>query len=430
MKTYFRNSKLFVATATLAAACLPLAATSGVAQTNVDSGQTGHTIVYSANAYGTYAFVGNVVNVGKTAVVSLGSPCGTPQVGAHRTGTIASVTAPPLVLSGLVDTSATSAANSSTATADILQFNLLAGLISGSEVKAVSTTTISNGALQSNATGSHFVNLVVLGSHISSTPAANTTITLPGIGRVVLNEQIRSSTANSARLTVNMVHVYITAANLLGFKVGTQIILADAVSGITDIDGPAALDGFAYGTSVNAHLLQSSPTAYAGLGCDGTEDGVITRTAVGVNVPTVLSSATITDTAKGDADIGLAEGQTTTKIQSVNVLSSLVRADLIQAQANASTTNGSTFNFSSSGSFVNLSVAGHPAINASVAPNTSVSLAGLGTLYLHRVLKNNNSIEVRMIELIVNQSNTLGLPLGADIRVGVAEASLHSLTHP
>ena len=88
------------------------------------------------------------------------------------------------------------------------------------------------------------------------------------------------------------------------------------------------------------------------------------------------------------------------------------------------------FTFDNAGSFADLSVSGHPEINASVAPNTRISVANLGTLYLHRVIQNPNSVTVVMIELIVNHANTLGLPLGEDIKIGYAEASLHSITHP
>jgi hypothetical protein len=54
-----------------------------------------------------------------------------------------------------------------------------------------------------------------------------------------------------------------------------------------------------------------------------------------------------------------------------------------------------------------------------------VRIAGLGALWLHRVVKGSNSIEVRMIELIVKHDNALGLPIGSDIQIAVAHASVH-----
>ena len=102
-----------------------------------------------------------------------------------------------------------------------------------------------------------------------------------------------------------------------------------------------------------------------------------------------------------------------------------VTVDLIKADAH-SFTDGSTFTFGDGGSqFVNLSVNGHPEIGDDVGPNTKVTLVGLGTLWLRREIITSNSIEIRMIELIISVQNSLGIPVGTDIRIGVAEASAH-----
>jgi len=46
-------------------------------------------------------------------------------------------------------------------------------------------------------------------------------------------------------------------------------------------------------------------------------------------------------------------------------------------------------------------------------------------LWLRREIITSNSIEIRMIELIISVQNSLGIPVGTDIRIGVAEASAH-----
>jgi hypothetical protein len=74
---------------------------------------------------------------------------------------------------------------------------------------------------------------------------------------------------------------------------------------------------------------------------------------------------------------------------------------------------------------VNLSVRGFPEIGDDVPPNTMLILPGLGKLFLRREISRPNSIEIRMIQLIVTQANDLGLPPGTDIRVAVAHASAH-----
>jgi hypothetical protein len=244
----------------------------------------------------------------------------------------------------------------------------------------------------------------------------------------VLNEQIVSGTASTKGLTVNMIHVYITTLNVLGIKVGTQIIVAHAHSGLTQINGPGSLDGGAFGTQVSGKLIKSSPTAPVSVGCQG--NALKTVTQLGINVPPLLIAATIQDTAQGSVTPTGSSAKTTASIQTANLLS-IVNATVIHAQANASTTNGTTFNFSDTGSsFGTLSVVGFPSINANVPPNTQVNLVNIGTLYLHRVIKTSNSITVRMIEIVLAPGNILGLPTGTDVIVGDASASLHSPTHP
>jgi hypothetical protein len=330
-----------------------------------------------------------------------------------------------------VNTSAASATGMATGSADVYNLNMLNGLITAQEVKAVSTTSIdSQGNLSSSAAGSTFVNLVVAGNVINGLPAPNTTIQLAGFGKVVLNEQVFSKRTGFASLNLSMVHLYITQTNVFNIKVGTQAIVSYATSGITVVPGPAAVDGYSYGTSVVGKLVNSSPTAPISIGCSGTGGNTITNSVATVNIPNILTSGTVVDTGSANVTPTAVNSQTSDTIQTINLLSGLVTVNTIQAQASASTPDGVNFTFNSSGSFTNISVAGHPEINDTVPPNTKISIANLGVLYLHRVLQTKNDIAVIMIELNVNQANQYNLPIGADIKIGVAEASLHSITHP
>jgi hypothetical protein len=385
---------------------------------------------YTASAYGTYAFVGSTVVVGQTAPVSVGPGCGTAAINLSASGTVASVTRLPTIKTGAINTNAHDSLNFATASSDVHDISLLGALITATEVKAVSSTSRDGTGFHSSAAGSSLTTLKVGTTVFTTVPAANTTIQLAGFGRVVLNEQIASGTATSTtkQLTVNMIHVYVTVANTLNIPVGTQIIVAHAFSGLTQVGGPGTLDGTAFGTLVNSATIKSSTTAPASVGCLG--NALITKTQVGITVPNVLSSGTITDTAQGSITASLSSAQTSSTVQSVNFLNGTITANTVQAQANASTTDGSTFNFSQSGSFVNLKVSGHPEITSNVAANTKVTLAGIGTLYLHRVIQGPNSITVRMIEVVLASGNVLGLPTGMDIIVCSSSASLHSPAHP
>jgi hypothetical protein len=390
---------------------------------------------YTASAYGTYAFVGSTVVVGQTAPVGVGPGCGTAAINQSASGTVASVTALPTIQTGIINTNASDALNTATGSADVHSISLLGALITAKEVKAVSTTFQDNTGFHSNAAGSSLSVLKIGTTVFNAVPAPNTTIQLAGFGKVVLNEQIASSSATKAQLTVNMIHVYVTIANNLNIPVGTQIIVSHAFSGLTQAGGPGTLDGTAFGTSVNSTIIKSSPTAPASVGCLG--NALITKSQVGITVPadgSVLSSGTIQDTAQGSVTASLSTSETTSTVQNVNLLNGIIAASVVHADAKASTTDGTTFTFSEgSGSyFTGLMVQG--VAYANVAANTKLTITvdgkTLGTLYLHRVIQGTNSITVRMIELVLASGNSLGLPTGMDIIVASASASLHSPAHP
>jgi hypothetical protein len=388
---------------------------------------------FVAEAYGTYATLGNVVVAGKTAVSSLGA-CGIVEPPVHSENTVVSADATPLFTTGVINTTAdgttlVDGTLQAMATADVHDASLLitqlGGVITADEVKAVSTTTHDNSGFHTSAEGSTFVNLVVAGVPITVNPPPNTDISLPGFGHVVLNEQITKIRPRSASFTVNMIHVFITQANILNIPVGTQIIVSDASSGLTS-GVQATLGGQAYGTKATvARVITSSPSAQVGLGCLGTNGALRTNSVAEVQVPPLFSVGEVVDTAQGRVDEASALAELTSTVQGIDVATSLVTASLVKADAHASNIGG-TVTFSDTGSmFVDLHVTGFPNIGDDVPPNTRLQIAGLGTLWLHRIIQTSNSIEVRMIELIVTEANGFGLAIGTDIQVAVAQASVH-----
>src|SRR5437867_10322840 len=155
------------------------------ARTATPSAQVGTSsgFQFVADAYGTQATLGNVVVAGKTAVSSLGA-CGIVEPPVHNDNTVANASSPPLFSTGVINTTADGnilQGNTlqAMATADVHDANLLAGLITADEVKAVSTTTHDNSGFHTSAAGSTFVNLVVAGVPIIVNPPPNTDINLP-----------------------------------------------------------------------------------------------------------------------------------------------------------------------------------------------------------------------------------------------------------
>jgi len=376
---------------------------------------------YQGSAWGTYANVGSVVTSGPSAVVGLGC---TRLAGLHRTNSTAGVSVPPLVSTSTIATTADTFLTpmKSALTASTQGVSLLSGLITASVATAASSTSNSAGVFSVSSAGTSFTNLVVAGVSITALPAPNTRITLPGFGYVVLNEQVSRIGATSALLSINALRVFITTANPLGIAPNTNLLISHADSGLA---GPVAgvLGGFAYGSTARVgSLITSGPSFLASMHCLGTGGAVGTNTGLGITIPSLLSTGTITDTVMGTVTAAAATGEATSTVQSANVLSGLVNATGVKADAHA-TTDSTTFTYTDTGTgFVTLSVAGFPAIDANVAPNTQLAIPGVGTLYLRRTIRSARSIEIRMIELVLTNVVS-GLPVGTDLRVAVAAAS-------
>jgi len=264
----------------------------------------------------------------------------------------------------------------------------------------------------------------VLGLPIVVSPRPNTRIDLPGIGYVVLNEQRRTVTDVSSSIRVTGIHVVVTTQNLLGFEVGTNILVAQAAAALGRPSG-GFLGGYAYGTEVQAAgLLTSSPTFRVTMPCAGTNGDVKDNTGGGINVPQILHNCTIENSVQGSTTATTATGQSIATIQNVSVLDGLISATGVRSVANANRANGVTTLDDEGSTLATITVAGDPLVVADIAPNTTINLLGVGTLYLHRVIKTATSIEVRMVEVVVEVANVFGLPIGARVVVAVAKASV------
>jgi hypothetical protein len=101
--------------------------------------------------------------------------------------------------------------------------DVLNGLITADGVVAMATSNVGD----ANAEGSSLANLVVNGVQVDN-PAPNTRMSLPGVGFVVLNEQIPTT----GGMTVNMIHV-VLQSTVLGIPRTTgNIIVGSATSSV------------------------------------------------------------------------------------------------------------------------------------------------------------------------------------------------------
>ncbi|MEQ4567157.1 choice-of-anchor P family protein [Paenarthrobacter sp. CAP02] len=167
-------------------------------------------------------------------------------------------------------------------------------------------------------------------------------------------------------------------------------------------------------------LISSSPTALSYVGCSG---GAGSENLAGANIP-------------GQATVGAASTKTsgvltpqpkstvTNTIAGINVLNGLIQADGIKAETSATRAAGATTaTLTDTSTFTNLRIAGLPAINASVAPNTVVQVAGLGQATLHKVSKSSSAIIVTMVDVVLSQP--IGaLPTGSRLQIGYSSTGV------
>ncbi|HWC72816.1 MAG TPA: choice-of-anchor P family protein [Gemmatimonadales bacterium] len=133
------------------------------------------------------------------------------------------------ITSGQVDDALVSA----TASAEAADVNILNGLIAAKSVVAFASSYANGTAASSESNGSTVISLVVGGvSYADGAPAPNTRVDLPGVGYVILNEQISSGDGvHSTGLTVNMIHVYLVDS-VTGAANG-EIVVGAATSSAT-----------------------------------------------------------------------------------------------------------------------------------------------------------------------------------------------------
>lgn len=373
---------------------------------------------FTGSAFGTSVKVAGVVESGPSAPVSLGC---TTENNVNVSNSTAGVNLGPLGSASAVTTTARTYNSPIRArtTAYTKTVSLLGGVVRASAIRAVSSTTKDGSGYELSAEGTTFTNLRVLGLPVSATAAPNTRINLPGIGHLILNEQIRKSNG----LTVNALHLFVTLP-VSGIDLDTDVIVSQAISGLS---GPVAgvLSGTAYGTyAVVGDVVASGPSFKISVPCLGTNGAVRTNTGAGINVLSAVETGTITNTAQGTITDDTANSRTTSTVQSLDLLDGLVEATAIKADAQATRDEG-TYTVSGTGSdFATLSVAGHPTIDADVAPNTRVNIAGVGTLYLNRVVRSERAVTVIMVQLVVTEAFN-GLVPGTEIRVATASARIN-----
>jgi hypothetical protein len=121
-----------------------------------------------------------------------------------------------------------------TSTTTISLVELFAGIIRATDVQVVATST-QDGSRAFSSASVQFGSLIVAGLPYPN-PAPNERVDLPGIGFVVLNEQIPGGDGRTtSSMLVRAIRVVVTGTGVLDLPAGSEVIAGSAASGVPDI---------------------------------------------------------------------------------------------------------------------------------------------------------------------------------------------------
>jgi len=179
----------------------------------------------AANAFGVAVSTATINQTTPSAVLPTDGTLAQNQASNVTVGTLVTAQDAFATATGAADGEQSDAVSSAT----LGTVSILNGLITADGVVAMASSTIDN----SNAEGSSLANLVVNGTQVSD-PEPNMRLDLPGVGYVVLNEQI----ATAGGMTVNMIHVVLQQPVLgllgvvTGYRTTGNIIVGSASSSV------------------------------------------------------------------------------------------------------------------------------------------------------------------------------------------------------
>lgn len=323
--------------------------------------------------------------------------------GGEVSNSLASVDQPGLLSTGVLTVTSEGALGPEgfvRSSAEVAGVSIVDGAVAAEVVRSECESTTA-GSIGSTT----LVGATVLGATIEVNPAPNTVIPLPGIGTLTLNEQRGRTTYTDGRttLTVNAVRLQLDSSVL-----GTgDIIVASSTCSISPPasggGGGGPLSGSAFGERIRVTLpvgtkVASGPLPSVTLPSTG---GSLTRNAAGVDQPDLLSTGALTVSTDGTVSPS-PQSHSFAEVAGVDVATGAVTAEVVRSECN-STVDGS----SGTTTLVGAEVFGST-ISAEPAPNTTIELAGLGTLILNEqtgqltTVDGKTSITINAVHLILD----------------------------
>jgi hypothetical protein len=377
---------------------------------------------YAADAYGSAITSGTTIKSDPTSPAPL--PCRA-RLGAVTRNHAAGLTPPQLGDIGAVKTRSASRrvgtkGVETTSWSHISPVNLFGGELIAKSIRSSATQRHTSSGFHS-AAATTILGLVVNGQKQEQHPTKNQTFSLPGVGSLVLNHQTRSKRPGGREVQVDAMQITTSAANTMGLPKGSVITFAHSAAAL---EAPTTVEVHGAAIGSESRFLGSGTTGQSAeklLTCDGTGGKTETHNVDASTIPSAAVSGTFTSSVAGNV-AKHPWATTRERVAGLNVLAGVVQANTIIARAHVKRTASGLARNTAGSSFGGLKVTGAPALGDNVPANTKRVLPGIGTLYLQRITKTKNGIQVRMIELVLSTARD-GLSKGTVITVGEARAS-------
>ena len=384
---------------------------------------------YAGNAAGHYVGVlGGTVESGPSA----SSQLRTTEVPKSTSNTVAGADIAKLLhveaISTDVSTSAIDGGSQVTSTAKAADVRLFDGRIRLNAVTTSSTVKVVDG-IASFASQSELLGLVVNGRRIPVTVSPNTTIEIPGLAKVVIN-QTSGENLSDAGAKVAAAGLEVTLLKDVGNYEKNTVVVLTPTSASMSPDRPSdgsPLTGIAYALQATATVgdeikVYAGPFARLQLAAGGTAGKPIEKSTVRLNVPNIAKADVLGTTVTGTRDPEKSSAEVSARATAVNLLNGAITADVVRSSARAdrlatasqSTTTGTT-------TLVGLKIGGKP-VNIDPQPNTTIDILGLGKLVLNQQIKSPTGIIVRALDLTITEEGKK-LPVGAHLQVATSYAA-------
>lgn len=272
----------------------------------------------------------------------------------------------------------------------------------------------------SSVNKSSFGGIVVAGIPIFIAPPPNFGVNLPGLGKVIINEQTINNTADGTSLVFNALDIDILNSNSFGLPVGAHLIIGHAESKFSRSIPKQIACASGYAVSAFGQALATAQTGPWVTERAPETGGHIEASAAGATLPGIASIGAFR--GAGDTQITpTLDGKVSGGAGGFTLLGGLIKADAIQGEAHAFVGPDGMPDATSSGSVGKITIAGN-VFEATPGNNSRLEVPGVGHIIVNeqKVTKNATSayVDHNLLDVNFDGPNKFGLPVGFHIVLG------------